>query len=842
MPNVPDKPSLEGLEDKWNARWEADGTYSFDRSRPREEIYSIDTPPPTASGYLHAGHVFSYTQTDLIARFQRMRGKDVFYPMGWDDNGLPTEKRVQDFYGVRCDPTLPYDHDFKPPEKKKERVYVSRRNFLELCRELIAHDEQGFEQLWRTLGLSVDWSHLYTTIGEASQRVSQRGFLRNLKRGDAYRAEAPTLWDVDFQTAVAQAELEDREIPGAFYRIRFHHLDGGHVEIDTTRPELVPACVALVAHPDDDRYKKMFDTEVATPLFAAPIPIKAHRLADPEKGTGIAMICTFGDVVDVTWWRDLQLPVRSVVGRDGTLRQVTWGTDGWETLDADRAQRHYNDLAGLPVQRARKQIIEMLRESEDLVGDTRDITHPVKFYERGERPLEIVTSRQWFIKTMEARDDLIARGRELNWVPEYMRARYENWINGLTGDWCISRQRFFGVPFPVWYPIDKDGAVRQDDPIVPTEDRLPVDPHADAPDGYQEEQRDKPGGFTGDTDVMDTWATSSLSPHIAGRWDDDADLFGRVFPMDLRPNAHEIIRTWLFYAIVRAHYENGSVPWMNAAISGWAVSPTGKISKSRGERSLAPKDLIEEFSSDGVRYWSASGRPGVDTVVDTAEMKVGRRLAIKILNASKFVLSRLGNEGEVKNALDRAMLLRLANVIDEATQNFEKHNWTIALERTESFFWNFCDDYLELVKGRAYGSHDAEGEASANRALTLALSALQRMFAPFLPYVTEEVWSWWQEGSIHRAPWPDAEELRGASGTAAELVLDVASLTIGEIRKAKTAAKQSQRAEVTRATVRDTSDRLAALKEAEADVKHAGSIAEFDFEEADEFSVDVVLA
>ncbi len=410
------------------------------------------------SGSLHVGHVFSYTHTDILARFHRMRGRDVFYPMGWDDNGLPTERRVQNYFGVRCDPSLPYDASFVPPETPgKQPISVSRRNFVELCERLTAEDEKAFEALWKYLGLSVDWRMTYSTVGRKSQRVSQRAFLRLLERGIAYRLEAPTLWDIDFRTAVAQAELEDREVPGAYHKIRFTKADGGAIDIDTTRPELLPACVALVAHPDDARYRDLFGTEVITPLFKARVPIRPHPLANPEKGTGVAMICTFGDVTDVIWWRELSLPVRAVIQPDGRLRNLTWGSAGWESDAPEAAQAAYNEIAGLPTNKARAKIVEQLKASGELIGDIRPITHPVKFYEKGDRPLEIVTSRQWFIKTVESRDALKARGHELTWYPPFMESRYQNWVDGLTGDWCVSRQRFFGVPFPVWYPIAADG-------------------------------------------------------------------------------------------------------------------------------------------------------------------------------------------------------------------------------------------------------------------------------------------------------------------------------------------------------------------------------------------------
>lgn len=828
IPTIPEKPSIEGLEAKWSARWEAEGTYRFNPGRVhgRADVYAIDTPPPTVSGSLHVGHVFSFTHTDTVARYQRMRGREVFYPMGWDDNGLPTERRVENYFNVRCDPSLPYDPGFSPPGPgaKGPKVSISRPNFVELCHRLTAEDEQAFEDLWRRLGLSVDWSRTYATIGETAQRASQRAFLRALARGEAYQAEAPTLWDVTFRTAVAQAELEDRELNGAFHRLRF-----GNVEIETTRPELLPACVALVAHPDDERYAPLVGKTVPTPLFGVEVPVVTHHLADPGKGTGIAMVCTFGDVTDVIWWRELQLPVRWVVTREGRIRQ----DPPHGVLDSPA----WSTLAGLPIPKARKAIVALLRDSGDLIGEPGPITHAVKFYEKGDKPLEIVTSRQWFIRILEHRDKLLARGEELDWVPAHMRMRYEHWVHGLNTDWLVSRQRFFGVPIPLWYPILEDGIVDYDHPLVPDEARLPIDPSTDAPDGYEEAQRGQPGGFAGDPDVMDTWATSSLTPQIAGGWEDDPELFDLVFPMDLRPQAHEIIRTWLFYTIVRSHLEHGRLPWSTAAISGWVVDPDRKkMSKSKGNV-VTPIDLLEQYGSDAVRYWAASGRPGTDTAFDEAQMRVGRRLAIKLLNASRFVLSQSGPVGEVTEPLDRAMLADVGELVTVATAAFEGYDYARALERTEAFFWGFCDNYLELVKERAYGS-ESDGDASARGALRAALETLVRLFAPFMPFVTEEIWSWWHEGSVHRAAWPSPDV--GVHGD--PFVFATAAEVLGEIRKVKSAAKLSMRAPVARAIVHGPAERLAALRAAATDLKHAGRVDVLDLVEADELAVDVELA
>ena len=849
--NVPEKPTLENLEAKLIARWEAEGTYTFNRSAQRADVFAIDTPPPTVSGSLHMGHVFSYTHTDTVARFWRMRGKQVFYPMGWDDNGLPTERRVQNFFGVSCDPNVAYDPNFTPPfrgdvPKDHRAVAISRPNFIALCVELTHQDEKVFEDLFRRLGLSVDWSLLYTTISDHARRTSQAAFLRNLSRNEAYAQEAPSLWDVDFGTAVAQAELEDRERPGAFHDIAFAKSDGsGDIIIATTRPELIPACVALVAHPDDDRYKPMFGKTVRSPLFGVEVPVVAHELAQIDKGTGIAMICTFGDLTDVIWWRELQLPTQPIIGRDGRIL-----VDAPDGITSDTGKQKYAELSGKTVKQAQVAIVEMLKTSGDLRGEPRAIMHPVKFFEKGDRPLEIVTSRQWYIRN-GGRDEtlraaLLQRGDELEWHPDFMQHRYTNWVGGLNGDWLVSRQRYFGVPIPLWYRLNASGEPDYNQPLVPNEAILPIDPSTDVPDGFTESQRGIAGGFVGEPDVMDTWATSSLTPQIAGLWIDNPSLFNNVFPMDVRPQAHDIIRTWLFATTVRSHFEHQVAPWSNAALSGWILDPDRKkMSKSKGNV-VTPIDLFEQYGSDAVRYWAASARPGVDTAFSEDQMKVGRKLATKLLNATKFVLGAGPvTEGAVPTQpIDIAMLQRLNDVINEATIGFEGYDYARALERTEAFFWWFCDDYLELVKTRAYDAD--EFAMSARVALQRALSAMQRLFAPHIPFATEEVWGWWQSGSIHQASWPTTNDV--LSGCALtdnfDQLLDATCTVISAIRRTKTEAKVTQKSVVEHVSVSATTEQIALLKLTLTDVTNAGvaQVIEFSPHDAEYIATTARLA
>ncbi|GAB49700.1 valine--tRNA ligase [Mobilicoccus pelagius] len=864
-PAIPDKPSVDGLEERWVGVWEQQGTYTFDRERamnlPREQVYAIDTPPPTASGSLHVGHVFSYTHTDCVARYHRMRGREVFYPMGWDDNGLPTEKRVQNYYGVRGDASLPYVENYEPKYRgtmsakdvkdASKQEPVSRANFIELCDERTVEDEKAFESLWRRLGLSVDWAISYRTIDDRSRAVSQQAFLEHLTAGTAYQSEAPGLWDVTYQTAVAQAELEARDYPGHYHRVAFHRVaeDGSRGEpvyIETTRPELLPSCVALIAHPDDERYQPLFGTHVTSPVFGVEVPVLPHPDAEMDKGAGIAMCCTFGDLTDVTWWRELQLPMRSLIGRTGRMIAETP-----EWLTGEGAAFYAEHVAGQSTFGARKAVVEALRESGAMDGEPKPTQRKANFYERGDKPLEIVTSRQWYIRNggrnADLREALIERGKEIAFHPDFMRVRYENWVGGLNGDWLISRQRFFGIPIPLWYPVDEHGEVVYDSPITPAIDTLPVDPSADAPPGYEASQRGVPGGFVGDPDVMDTWATSSLTPQLTtgwGEYEGDAELFEHLFPMDLRPQGQDIIRTWLFSTVVRAHHLQDQVPWRHAAISGWILDPDRKkMSKSKGNAET-PEGLLEQHGSDAVRYWAASARLGTDAAFDTGQMKVGRRLAMKVLNASKFVLGfpeptvaeddACGAENcthgllnLVTEPIDRAMLTGLARVVEQATAGYENYDHTRALEVAETFFWTFCDDYLELVKARAYGDESVEtpdaATTSARAALRVALDVLLRLLAPVLPFATEEVWSWWRAGSVHRSPWPETSEcLPAEAGDSA--MLDAVGQALGGVRRAKSDAKVGMRATVSSVTIAGPAAALDAIRAAESDLRAAGRL------------------
>ena len=873
-PKIPKKYKHQEVEERWGESWEESGVYHWDPERPRDETFVVDTPPPTVSGSLHVGHVYSYSQTDAVVRFQRMMGKNIFYPMGWDDNGLPTERRVQNYYGVRCDPNIAYDPnlELKHAKGKDNKVPISRQNFIEACDILTKEDEIIFKKLWSHLGLSVDWRQEYATIDKDSIKISQHSFVDLIDKGLAYNTYSPTMWDVDFQSAIAQAEIEDREIGGAYHDIRFGIEGGGEFTISTTRPELLPACIAVVAHPDDQRYQDLFGKTAITPLFHAPVPIMAADHADPEKGTGILMVCTFGDVMDVEWWKGSDVPMKQLVGKSGRLLNVTHGEGAFLSNNVEKANKNYAELAELYPKQARRKIAELLAEEGSFVddstaaltGEIEQIMHPVKFFEKGDRPLEFVPTRQWFINVMDHKDALVKQGKKVQWHPEFMYSRYENWVEGLNQDWCISRQRFFGVPFPVWYPVKDDGEADYDSPIYATKDLLPVDPLTDTAPGFEESQRGKPGGFIGDPDVMDTWATSSMTPQIASKWSIDDERHKKLFPMDIRPQGHDIIRTWAFSTITKSWMHEDEIPWKHALISGWILDPDRKkMSKSKGNV-VTPESMLQNHSADAVRYWALRARLGVDTAFDEKLFKIGQKLTTKVFNASRFVLMQMDRVGasvkdfspeQISEPLDLAMVAKLRGVIENSKRSFNNFDYATALSNSEDAFWEFCDNYLELVKVRSYSDEDTPGRTSAFAALSWALKTYLRLFAPFLPYVTEEVWSWSFSsgkdaiGSVHVANWPSVEEVTNVAMPEYSEAYPAAIEVISKIRAAKTSAQKSLKWEVSKLSIGGQQEHQDALNRVLDDVLKGGNVnpegVNFSTSEAAEdgmFSVSVELA
>ena len=745
------KYSHRETEQKFQKKWKQDQTYAY-QAHSDKENFVIDTPPPTVSGSLHIGHIFSYTQTDIIARFKRMSGRNVFYPMGWDDNGLPTEKRVQNLYAIQCDPGLNYDPHFKAEKTKdKKPVYkaVSRKNFLEVCKQQVIEDELKYKELWNHIALSVDWRQTYKTISPYAQSLAQYSFVDLYHKNLAENRLSPVLWDTQFQTAVAQADVEDRQRPTFYNDIAFRVQGGGEFVISTTRPELLPACVAVSAHPEDNRYKKFFGKQAVTPLFKRTVPILASEHADPEKGTGILMICTFGDLEDAAFCERKSLPVLQVISERGFFKDVDFTSGLFKSEDPQSAQKYYSELKGLRVQQARKKIVEILNQTKYLKGEPKSSAHHVKFYEKGDFPLEILPKRQWYIKILEHKEKLLQKASQIQWHPESMKKRYEQWVEGLNQDWCISRQRVYGAPFPVWYKRDDKNIIHYDQALLPQDIRQAVDPLKQTPPNFTEEQRDQPNGFTADSDVMDTWATSSLTPFINSQWVFNKTKHANFFPADLRPQAHEIIRTWAFYSIVKAHFHEKKIPWKNIAVSGWVVTPDRmKMSKSKGN-ALTPENLIKTYSADAIRYWAGKASLGQDTIYDENLFKTGQRLVTKIFNASQFVKMQLEDKSwegfescsrKIKQTIDRAWMKSLIGVQIQALDNLSEYKHKKALESIEQHFWLFCDNYLELIKARVYQLKGKEEGVSGQESLSASLYLFLQMLAPYLPYVSEEIW------------------------------------------------------------------------------------------------------
>ncbi|MFN7037999.1 MAG: valine--tRNA ligase [Alphaproteobacteria bacterium] len=766
------------IEKNWQNFWQEKLTYKWDSSEIRENSFVIDTPPPTVSGQLHMGHIFSYTQADFIARYQRMKGKTVFYPIGFDDNGLPTERLVEKIKNIRA-------------------TNMSREEFIAICQEVVKDSEEDFRELFKSIALSVDWDEEYQTISRTSTKISQLSFLDLLSKEKAYRKLQPTLWDPIDQTALAQADVVDSEQVGIMNNIIFKTENNEDIIIATTRPELLAACVAVFYHSSDVRYKHLHGKSAITPLFGVKVPIIADDSVDMEKGTGLVMCCTFGDIADIAWWKTHNLPTRVIIDKRGRITGLDeLGSAEWSSVDLDKAKKYIEQINGIKVKEAKAKVIEWLKE-QNLITKQVEVNQIVKCAERSGAPLEILVTPQWFIKILDSKQDLLDKANECQWHPPYMKVRLDNWINGLNWDWCISRQRFFGVPFPVWYSKrpGEEGKI-----IIPTLEQLPIDPFKDLPDGYTKDEIEP------DYDVMDTWATSSVSPQLSSHgisedYSIDYARHKKLFPADLRPQAHEIIRTWAFYTIVKAAYHENNIPWKNLMISGWCLaSDKTKMSKSKGNV-VTPTKLIEENGADTVRYWASTSRLGADTAYSEDVMKIGKKLINKLWNASKFVTIHLNKleeaplsakeeilAGNIYLPLDLWIISKLTKATVRATEEFEKFEYCNARIAIEDFFWrDFCDNYLEFIKVRIYNENNIDDVASfsAIKTIYICLETLLRLFAPFIPHITEEIYnSLFNKESIHvRGNWPKIEDYKISEG--AEHVGEDAVSILDVVRKVK---------------------------------------------------------
>jgi valyl-tRNA synthetase len=797
---LPKRYDPKEAEPRWQRAWDEAGIYRFD-PRSEKPIYSIDTPPPTVSGAIHIGHVFSYVQAEVVARFRRMTGANVYYPFGFDDNGLPSERLVERERGVTA-------------------AEVGRERFVAMCLELTKAYEEEFRIFWRSLGISVDWNENYSTIAPKSQRISQRSFIDLYRKGRIYRKEAPTLWCPECHTAIAQAEIEDAEHASVFYDIAFT-LDGRPLVISTTRPELLPACVAMFAHPEDERYRGIVGRRATVPIFGHEVPVLADLRADPEKGTGLVMCCTFGDTTDIAWWQEHGLDTRLVFDESGRMNELAPGYEG------------------LSIPEARARIVRDLESAGALRG-SRPITHVVNVHERCGTEIEFSVATQWFVRILDMKERIVDAGSKVDWFPSFMEVRFRNWVENLKWDWCISRQRYYGVPFPLWI-CRSCGEV-----VLALESQLPVDPSTARP---PVETCPKCGGreIDPETDIMDTWMTSSCTPFINLRWREEDDRVGAFakrtedgteYLMDLRPQAHDIIRTWAYYTIVKAVLNEEKVPWRTAMISGHVLHPDrAKISKSKGGGGHSPSAVIEERSADGTRYWACSSKLGVDTMMADEPFEAGKRLVTKLWNASKFAIGRLEDYDpeEPRNiaAIDRWLLSRLAGAIDRATGAFETCEYHAAMEAAEAFFWrDLCDNFIEIAKKRLYGDegYDAASRRGAQYALYQALLAALKLFAPVMPHITEEIHSLFfaeREGarSIHLSSWPTApSDWRDETSEAAgELALAV----IEGMRKVKSLRSVSVAAPVGTLSIEcddETWERLSAFERELLDVSNARAV------------------
>ncbi len=773
MVEFPSKYKFSDSEKKWQQFWQKQGVYLWDRNETRDRTYVVDTPPPTVSGQLHIGHVYSYTHTDFIVRYQRMKGMNIFYPMGFDDNGLPTERLVE-------------------AKRKVRASSMNREEFIAICQDVVEVEEAKFHDLFNRIALSVDWNIEYRTISPISCKISQMSFLDLIQKEQIYRDSQPMLWDPVDQTALAQADIEDHEKTTFMNDIQFTTEDGKPIIIATTRPELLPACVAVLFHPDDTRYNKLAGKFAISPLFSVKVPLLADDMVDPVKGTGLVMCCTFGDQTDILWWRKHKLPTKIIFSKWGTIAGIEFDDT---CMDKEKAEKFAMEIVGMKIIQAREKIIELLK-NEGLLSSQTERIQTVKCAERSGSPLEILTTPQWFIKAVNHKDELAKRSNELNWHPYSMKIKLDSWIQGVSLDWCISRQRYFGVPFPVWYSKRRgeEGKI-----LLAKPEQLPVDPLRDLPIGYAREE------VEADKDVMDTWSTSSVSPQlsshgIAQGFMVDQERHNALFPADLRPQAHEILRTWAYYTLLKSHLHENTLPWKNIMISGWCLAEDrSKMSKSKGNV-LVPDALLEQFGADVVRYWSASSRLGADTAYSVDAMNNGKRLVNKLWNAAKFVSQHFDKiPSEYKNVelselkdkiccdFDKYFITRLSSLVSAATSEFEKYEYAGAMDHTEQFFWFlFCDNYLEITKTRAYDEENknAAGALSARLTLYHSLKIILKLFAPFLPHITEELYQllYTTDDSIHRrGSWPVLDLVFNGVDKSSEQLIEVLEM----VRKVK---------------------------------------------------------
>jgi valyl-tRNA synthetase len=735
-------------EEKWMKFWEEEGIYKFDEKGDKE-LYVVDTPPPTVSGKMHIGHSFSYTQQDIIVRFQRMIGKSVFYPFGTDDNGLATDRLVERINNVKS-------------SKMKRKEYVK------LCLETLKKIRPDFVYDWKRLGISCDFGIFYSTINDHCQRISQRSFLDLLKAGREYRMESPTMWCPKCETAIAQVELDDKDLSSTFNDIIFK-VDGmKDLIIATTRPELLPSCGAVFVHPDDKRWKDYVGKKAKVPLFDYEVPILTDHRADPEKGTGVVMCCTFGDQTDIEWFKAHKLPMRISITKDGKMTELAGKYRGMGLLEA------------------RKAIISELKTAGLLVSQ-KPIQHTVNVHERCGTEVEILHSKQWYIRYLDLKDKFLEFGIKLRWYPQFMINRLENWIKGLQWDWCISRQRHFGIPIPVWY-------CKKCDEVIPAkEENLPVDPLDDKPP-VDKCPKCRGTKFVGEKDVLDTWATSSLTPKLAAELYKGKPIFKKLYPMTLRPQAHDIISFWLFNTMVKSILHNSVNPWRDVVISGWALDPHGKkMSKSKGNI-VDPRKMWEKYSVDALRFWASGSKLGDDMPFQEKDLVTGQKTVTKLWNASRFALIHL--EGYKPKAIklmsiDRWLLSKLYRLIQFSTKSFEKYEYSKVKAAVENFFWNtFCDNYLEMIKDRLYLPEKYEKGAKESAQFTLyqSLLTILKLFAPIMPYITEEIYHLYfdkieNKKSIHISSWPEfkAELINDDI----EKMGDLAVLIIGGVRKFK---------------------------------------------------------